>query len=143
MALLGGLTTHYGFRKVKAQVRRRGDSLTIQVHDRTSRLLVDLDADLRPVSKPPEGSPFADLRTARRFAGPMPFTFSHEPETNSLIVVEGARQHWEPLAVSVTPRRLAFFEREPFSAFGLPVLANAFWVENVDYYWKKGVRVPL
>ena len=63
----------------------------------------------------------------------MPFTFSHEPQTDSLIVVEGARQHWQSRPVSVEIRRCAFFERPPFSQAGLPALANAFYVENVEY----------
>lgn len=143
MAILGGLMTHYGYRKVEAEVRREGESLAVKLHDRHGALLVDVSADLQAVDQPPAGSPFPDLRTARRFAGPMPFTFSHEPETDSLIVVEGARQHWEPRPVNVEVRRLAFFEREPFSRGGLPQLANAFWVEDVDYSWKRGMRVPV
>jgi hypothetical protein len=34
-------------------------------------------------------------------------------------------------------KQLAFLDR--FSAFN-PRLANAFYVENVDYRWKRGVR---
>ena len=72
----------------------------------------------------------------------MPFTFSHEQETDSIVVVEGARQHWEPRPVSVVVRRLDFFARPPFACGGLPVLANAFWVQDVAYSWKKGVLMP-
>lgn len=142
MALLGRWLTHYGYRHRAVRVARIGDALSLEVIAPHEHVEVSLWADLRPAMSPPEGSPFPDLRTARRFAGPMPFTFSHEPETNSLIVVEGARQHWEPRPVSVTVERLAFFERAPFASTGLPTLANAFFVEHVDYRWKAGVLMP-
>lgn len=141
MTVLGGLLTHYGYRKTQVGVRHEGATLALQVSHR-GQLVVDLEADLNAATAPPPGSPFPDLRTARRFAGPMPFTFSSEEETDSIVVVEGARQHWEPKPVSVKLRRLDFFARPPFATEGLPVLANAFWVHDVAYSWKRGVLVP-
>ena len=141
MTLLGGLLTHYGYRKVQVTVQQDGQGLALRVTHR-GRPSVDLETDLTTASAPPAGSPFPDLRTARRFAGPMPFTFSHEPETDSIVVVEGTRQHWEPRPVNVNVRSLEFFARPPFASQGLPVLANAFWVQEVAYSWKRGVLVP-
>jgi hypothetical protein len=141
MTLLGNLMTHYGYRKTRVRVWHEAQALALKVSYR-GHDTVDLQADLNPATAPPAGSPFPDLRTARRFAGPMPFTFSHEPETDSIVVVEGARQHWLPQPVSVTVHSLDFFARPPFACEGLPVLANAFWVQDVAYSWKKGVIVP-
>ncbi len=141
MMVMGSLLTHYGYRKTRVKLRREGESLAVQVSHR-GRTTVDLEADLTPAEAPPEGSPFPNLRIARQFAGPMPFTFSHEPETGSLVVVEGARQHWEPRPVNVKIGCLDFFARPPFADQGLPVLANAFWVQDVAYSWKRGVLVP-
>lgn len=42
------------------------------------RLEVDSSSESPPL---PESSPFADWRQARRFAGPMPFTFSYEEKS--------------------------------------------------------------
>lgn len=41
-----------------------------------------------------------------------------------------------PIPVAVEVRELQFLDR--FAGFN-PVLANAFYIENVDYRWKRGV----
>ena len=41
-------------------------------------------------------SPFANLEDARRFAGPLPYTFDYEPETNSIVMIKATRTRWEP-----------------------------------------------
>ena len=49
----------------------------------------------------PEGSPFPDLKEARKFAGPLPFTFDYEEETHSIVRIQGVRQRWNPEPVAV------------------------------------------
>jgi hypothetical protein len=143
MTWIGRCLTHYGYTLRRVETGRSDESLEVKVSSLTGEVVVDVTANLQPASAPPAGSPFPDLRTARRFAGPMPFTLSYEAETRSILAVEGDRQHWEPRPVSVEIRRVAFFERPPFAATGLPVLANAFYVSNVDYHWQRGTRHPL
>jgi hypothetical protein len=142
MATFGSLLTHYHYRRVRVITERTGDTLHLTVHSTRGALEVDLTAALGGTEALPNGSPFPDLRTARRFAGPMPFTFSYEPQTRCLLAVEGVRQHWVPRAVHVDVGKLAFFEGGAFGDGRLPVLANAFCVENVDYQWKPGVLIP-
>ena len=142
MTWLGRALTHYGYQHRTMNVVKTASLLEISAQDRTGNETLGVRALLEETDRLPAGSPFPDLSTARRFAGPMPFTFSHEPQTNRLLVVEGARQHWQPRPVSVEIRRCAFFERPPFSQAGLPALANAFYVENVDYRWKPGRLLP-
>lgn len=84
----------------------------------------------------PDGSPFPDWRTARRFAGPMPFTFSPEGD-GRFTVVEGSRGAWKPRAVKVLDWDVGIFREEAFRD-ARPVLANAFVVRDVDYRWEKG-----
>jgi hypothetical protein len=84
----------------------------------------------------PEGSPFNDWREARRFAGPMPFTFSYDELNREMTIIEGARQSWTPRPVSVIHWNIPFLQTKEFST---ALLANAFVVENVPYHWKKGV----
>lgn len=137
------LLSHYRYQKIRVAVRRADDLLEMETFDRNGAATVKLRADLTPAEQPPSGSPFPDLRTARRFAGPMPFTFSYEPETDSLIVVEGARQSWTPRPVRVELATLRFFTGPPFAEPDcLPPLANAFFIEQVDYHWKPGVFAP-
>jgi hypothetical protein len=88
----------------------------------------------------PEGSPFANEAEARRFAGPLPYTFDYERETGSIIAIHALRQQWNPCPVAVEVRRNTFFEQEPFCG-AQPVLANAFYVHDVPYCWERGRRV--
>jgi hypothetical protein len=87
----------------------------------------------------PEHSPFADWREARMFAGPMPFTFSFDGKRRQVLIVEGVRQQWDPRPVEVLDYHIGFLNSLPLTS---PVLANAFVVEKVPYYWKKGRMEP-
>jgi hypothetical protein len=55
----------------------------------------------------PEHSPFADWKEARRFAGPLPFTFTYNKDTKEVLFIEGVRQNWTPNPVKVSPNILA------------------------------------
>jgi hypothetical protein len=127
LAALGNLTTRYRWRHVRFTWHEDGKSLQI----RTPTL--DLAAELRPAGLP-EGSPFTDLNEARRFAGPMPYTFEHEPETGRVVAVRGIRGSWDLQPVSVTAYTC------DFCAGG--TLANAFHVADVDYRWERGYLIP-
>ncbi len=143
MEVLGNLLTHYGYERSQYKVSRSETSYSVEV--RTSRGTADLtvQADLsKETVLPPPGSPFPDLREARKFAGPLPFTFDYERQTHSIIRVEGVRQEWKPRPVAVAVHRNSFLEQERFRAAGA-VLANAFYLENVPYAWKPGVRDVL
>jgi hypothetical protein len=85
---------------------------------------------------------FANLRDARRFAGPLPFTFDYESESRHMVIIEGVRSNWNPQPVRVEVARCTFLERPPFHSVA-PRLANAFWLENVPYHWKRGFVCPL
>jgi hypothetical protein len=133
MTWSGNLFTRYGYELCSARVARSDHAMSITVKGRAA---VHLEADLRPVDQPPAGSPFRDMKEARRFAGPLPNTFGWEPETRSLVIVGAGRTAWTPVPVSVRVQELEFMDG--FAEFG-PRLANAFYVENIDYTWKRGV----
>jgi hypothetical protein len=88
----------------------------------------------------PDGSPFSNLTEARRFAGPLPYTFDYEEATDSIIGIRAIRQQWEPRPVAVDVRRNTFLEHEPFLG-ARPILANAFYVHDVPYRWEQGRRL--
>ncbi len=134
MVFAGNLLTHYNYRRAAVRVEETGDTLRINVG---TGLSVEADLASRPASLPP-GSPFRDLREARRFAGPLPFTFDYEPETHSLVIIEAAREQWEPEPVRVVVYRNEFFAGPQWQGVE-PVLANAFYVGGVSYRWKRGV----
>jgi hypothetical protein len=143
MATAGNLLTHYGYRK--ADVRWIEKDGTLEVTVRTPKAEADLHlvADLSSKPAPlPEGSPFGSLQEARRFAGPLPFTFDYERETHSILIVQGVRQQWDPQPVQVRVLENTFFQQPPFSQVE-PVLANAFHLAGVPYLWRRGVRERL
>ena len=101
------------------------------------RQTLDLSFDLSvEPDLPPEGSPFADWRTARNFAGPMPFTFDAEGD-GRFVVIEGKRTEWTPRPVKILEWKVGLFEEGPLRGV-TPVLANAFRVEGVPYRWERG-----
>lgn len=139
----GNLLTHYRYRHCVAECRRTEQALEIRITTPRGEADVAVRASLdREVEAPPAGSPFEDLAVARRFAGPMPFTFDEEAASGRIVVIEGVRQHWEPRPVHVEVARCGFLQQPPFAATP-PRLANAFLVEDVPYRWKRGVLAPL
>ena len=140
MVLAGNFLTHYNYRLCLAKLEEGRDEIHWTVQ--TPRAEADLDVVARLTEKPadlPDGSPFENLAEARRFAGPLPYTFDYETATRSIIAIRSVRQTWDPQPVAVEVRRNTFLEREPFAG-GSPVLANAFHVRDVPYQWQRGRR---
>jgi len=85
----------------------------------------------------PDGSPFTDWKEARRFAGPLPFTFTYSQANKTILIIEGVRENWKPNPVRVF--KLSFFRFLDKLNFLKEVkLANAFIIKNIPYFWKKG-----
>ena len=136
MVFAGNLVTDYRYRRVDVQLQETGTDVHVRTQ-RAGQTTLDVSINLAGGDVAlPVGSPFADWSEARRFAGPMPFTFSPAGD-DRMVVVEGSRQHWEPRPVRVTAWRVAMFDDLPLCN-ATPVLANAFVVENVSYRWKRG-----
>ena len=141
MAVVGNLFTLYNYHRCDAAMdtsdgRQR---VTVSTHDGRA----DLDVSTWAVEPElPADSPFESWKEARRFAGPLPFTFEYEPETHSIIAIEAPRSRWLPTPVNVDVRMMSFFDHPVFGG-AAPILAAAFAVSDVDYMWKRGVRFPL
>ncbi len=137
MVWVGNLMTGYDYRFARVSIDQKGTGTRIVMKRPGGEVSLDL---CFAVGKPdpglPVGSPFPDWRTARRFAGPMPFTFSPESD-GSFVVIEGNRGEWKPHAVEVKNWEVGLFHEATLRG-ATPVLANAFVVENVDYRWEKG-----
>lgn len=139
----GNLLTHYRYRKCTVECREIDNRLEISVT--TPNAEADLFVRARtaaPASAPPPGSPFRDLHIARRYAGPLPFTFDYEPQSNQMVIIEGVRENWKPMPVEIETVRSTFLDRPPFDAAPLR-LANAFLIRNIPYRWKRGIVAPL
>lgn len=143
MVMGGNALTHYRYQLADVQSSRSETEIQVRLKTPSGEGDLQVMADLRDRPAPlPPASPFQDLVEARRFAGPLPFTFDYEVETHSIVVIEGVRQHWHPEPVRVEVAENAFLKQPPFAAAEAR-LANAFLVQDIPYHWKRGVRHPL
>ncbi|RAV97715.1 DUF2071 domain-containing protein [Pseudochryseolinea flava] len=134
MAFLGNIFTHYNYTTTDIQFTSTHGM--IEVHSVKSALSVRVKDDVMDVSLP-SMSPFKDWKEARRFAGPLPFTFTYDAAKKEVLIIEGVREDWVPTPVEVLESRVGFIESLSLKG---AVLANAFVIHNIPYYWKKGKR---
>jgi hypothetical protein len=143
MVNAGNLLTHYHYRLCQAELSERPGEIEWNIRtpgqEADLRVVAHISDETAPL---PAGSPFLNLKDARRFAGPLPYTFDYERETHSIIRIQGVRQKWNPKPVRVEVLENTFLRHEPFSRT-TPILANAFHVHDVPYRWERGVRTPL
>jgi len=132
MELFGNIFTQYNYSTINIEHTEENGMITIGSKDENFLLKCEPADDECLL---PNGTPFSSWNEARRFAGPLPFTFTYLQAENKLLVVEGVRENWTPRPVNVIDHRFTFVEA---IGRGNGVLANAFIVENVPYYWKKG-----
>ena len=133
MAWLGNLFT--GYRYVHSDLAITTDRTGWGVDAPAGGLRIRIDPGAGEPVALPDGSPFRDWREARRFSGPMPFTFSVAEAGREVVIVEGVHPEWNPRPVRVLEHRVPFLEAQ---GFGGAVLANAFEVGQVAYRWKRG-----
>jgi uncharacterized protein YqjF (DUF2071 family) len=133
MQTMGNFFTHYNYSTTDIEQHNEGQQIRLNsvrsgfhLHVRTSEDTVAL----------PQESPFADWKEARRYAGPLPFTFTYDKEKKEILIIEGVRQNWTPSPLSVEHFDFPFLQSMGFSSIRL---ANAFIINNIPYYWKKGI----
>jgi hypothetical protein len=137
MVMLGNLMTGYNYRKVKVDIKTTGTTTRIHAQRGDGHTTLDLSFDdCGGELGLPEGSPFPDWRTARRFAGPMPFTFSPRDD-GSFVVIEGSRAEWSPRPVRLLDWKVGIFQDSPLAG-ATPLPANAFAVNDISYRWERG-----
>ena len=106
MEFFGNIFTHYNY--TTTDITQTQHDGIVDVNSMTSAFHVSY---LEPGSANvplPELSPFADWKEARRFAGPLPFTYTHEPGSDKVLVIEGVRQNWTPAPVQVIDHEFSF-----------------------------------
>lgn len=136
MEFRGNLFTHYNYTTTDI-MQTEGENIK-EIQSVKSKFKVILSKKEELVSLP-ENSPFADWKEARRFAGPLPFTFTYNVKTREVLIIEGVRQNWTPEPVQVLDYHFDFLDNLRLEN---PVLANAFIIKNIPYYWKKGKIEP-
>jgi hypothetical protein len=132
MEIMGNIFTHYNYTTTDIiNVNHIGSK---EIKSTSSRFKVVIDTVEQEISLPKE-SPFTDWKEARRFAGPLPFTFTYNSNTKEVLIIEGVRQNWIPKPIKVIYYDFSFLNSLHLTNY---VLANAFIVSNIPYYWKKG-----
>jgi uncharacterized protein YqjF (DUF2071 family) len=132
MTFFGNIFTHYNYTTTDISYIEEGDSLNVRSKKSGLNVLINskkLDVKL------PETSPFIDWKEARRFAGPLPFTFTYNEKKKEVLIIEGVRENWKPQPLHVEKAVVPFIDNKGFKDIHL---ANAFTVSNIPYYWKKG-----
>ncbi|MDR3614266.1 MAG: DUF2071 domain-containing protein [Candidatus Obscuribacterales bacterium] len=143
MAITGNLLTHYSFEEAEIEYKREEDFVHLRSNSKDGRSELILIANINtPADYLPPGSPFSSVQEALKFAGPMPFTFDYEEETNSIIRVEGVRQNWHPQPIEVDIEKFTFVHG-PMFCDAEPLLCSAFYLQNIPYYWNRGIREVL
>jgi uncharacterized protein YqjF (DUF2071 family) len=143
MKLGGNLLTHYNYQLARIDIAPAADRLEVRITTPGAEADLHVVAHLSGEPAPlPPASPFRSAHDARRFAGPLAWTFDHEPQTSSIIMIQARRSAWLPQPTAVDIKTCSFLERAPFST-AAPRLANAFYVADVGYGWQQGIRVPI
>jgi hypothetical protein len=134
MELMGNIFTHYKY--TTTDITQTENTNTKEIISIKSNFKVTLEKTEEEIPLP-KNSAFKDWAEARRFAGPLPFTFTYNSEKKEILIIEGVRQNWTPKPVSVLDYNFSFLKSINLEN---SVLANAFIINNIPYYWKKGKK---
>ncbi len=133
MQVFGNIFTHYNYTTTDIQQATQGPVFEIASGLSDLRVSFEKGGEQTPL---PVGSPFADWKEARRFAGPLPFTFTYNQAKREVLIIEGVRENWTPKPLSVKHQHVGFLKELGLQEDAL--LANAFIITDIPYLWKKG-----
>lgn len=132
MEFMGNVFTHYNYSTTDIIQKEEGNIRIIE--SKQSQFNIKIENTTDEISLP-ENSPFDDWKEARRYAGPLPFTFTYNENTAEVLTIEGVRQNWTPKPQKISDYEISFLQSLNLTNV---VLANAFVIKDVPYYWKKG-----
>lgn len=132
MELGGNLFTHYKFSTTDINLNTVNDLTEVSSQESGFYFKYELNAKAVHL---PDNSPFNDWHEARKFSGPLPFTFTLNKKENKVLIVEGVRENWKPKPMNILDYNFPFLQQ---LNIGKPLLANAFIINDIPYYWRKG-----
>jgi hypothetical protein len=132
MEWLGNIFTLYKYTTTDINIIPQQGSKIIR--SKQSNFSVEISNDKENVQLP-TASPFLNWKEARRFAGPLPFTFTKLPNQNKVLIIEGVREDWIPKPLEIINYKFDFLSKLQLDN---AILANAFEITNIPYSWKKG-----
>jgi uncharacterized protein YqjF (DUF2071 family) len=132
MEIMGNIFTHYNYTTTDI-IQTKTDSMST-IESNKSNFKIEFDTESENIALP-QNSPFADWKEARRFAGPLPFTFTYDETKKEVLIIEGVRENWIPKPIKVLDFQFDFLKTLNLKNAHL---ANAFIIKNIPYYWKSG-----
>ena len=135
MGFFGNIFTHYNYSTTDISYLKQGNKSSIS--SKRSGFSLSVEQGNEENILLPFESPFTSWKEARRYAGPLPFTFTYNAEKKTVLIIEGVRQNWEPKPVKVNQYHFSFINSLQLKNARL---ANAFVINNIPYHWKKGVK---
>ena len=133
MEFFGNIFTHYNY--TTTDIHQTKQNGITEINSVKSGFKIKIEDEVSENIALPAGSPFNDWKEARRFAGPLPFTFTYNPSDKKVLIIEGVRENWKPMPVKVIDYHFNFIDNMKLNDARL---ANAFIIRNIPYYWKKG-----
>ena len=132
MEYLGNIFTHYNYTTTDITQTEKANDTEIKSKQSHFKIVIENTSE---EIKLPQNSPFADWKEARRFAGPLPFTFTYKSETKKVLIIEGVRENWIPKPIQIAEQNISFLNSLNLQN---AILANAFVIKDIPYFWKKG-----
>lgn len=133
MEFLGNIFTHYSY--TTTDIKQAKQNGTTEINSKKSGFKIKIEDINNENISLPDGSPFNNWKEARRYSGPLPFTFTYNQSDNAVLIIEGVRENWKPMPVNVLNYQFSFLDQLNLKEVKL---ANAFIIKNIPYYWKKG-----
>jgi uncharacterized protein YqjF (DUF2071 family) len=132
MEYLGNIFTHYNY--TTTDIVQTNSERFSTIESKKSDFKITIEQTNEAVALP-EHSPFPNWAAARRYAGPLPFTFTYDAKTQKVLIIQGLRENWTPQPIQVAAHHISFLQTLNLKN---AVLANAFVVKNIPYSWAKG-----
>ncbi len=132
MKFFGNIFTHYNYTTTDITQINKDEHSIIKSTKSNFELKFKTNEDEVTL---PKNSPFNSWKEARKFAGPLPFTFTYNKKTKEVLIIEGVRKNWKPQPVQIINYQFEFLDKLNLKE---RILANAFVINNLPYYWKKG-----
>ena len=132
MEYLGNIFTHYNYTTTDITLTKKDDFT--EILSKASDFKIVIENTAKEILLP-NNSPFTNWKDARRFAGPLPFTFTYNATTKKILIIEGVRENWTPEPIQIAEHHISFLDSLNLKD---TVLANAFVVKQIPYFWKKG-----
>ena len=132
MTFFGNLFTHYNY--TTTDITKSVSTKKMLIESKKSDFNLEISTNLDAVSLP-KNSPFKTWKEARKFAGPLPFTFTYNKKKKEILIIEGVRSYWKPKPIKIENYHFNFLESLHLKN---TTLANAFMINDIPYSWKKG-----